>query len=178
MPRKRTALLKGVYHLELLKALKGRRSIRSYKGEPVSEEVLAEVLEAGRIAPSSANRQEYKFVVVKDAGIKKALVPVCRNQTFIADAAFVIVGCTTEPTRRYSFVDVAIALDHMALRAHDLGLGSCWIGAFTEDEVKKLLGIPEYASIVCLLPVGVPAQEGVMKERKSREDLFPVDKWG
>lgn len=163
--------------MEVFEAIKGRRSVRGFKDEPVPEEALSKILEAARIAPSAANRQEYKFIVVKDEKVRKELSVACRNQTFVGEASVVIVGCATNPSRRYSFVDVAIALDHMTLVAHSLGLGTCWIGAFTEDEVKKLLNIPEQASVVCILPVGVPAREGAMRGRKSREDLFPLNKW-
>lgn len=163
--------------LEVMEAIRTRRSIRGYKSDPIPKESLDAVLESAMVAPSAANRQEYKFIVVKDESIKQALVPICHNQSFIGQAPVVIVGCATNPERRYSFVDVAIALDHMTLAAHAHGLGTCWIGAFSEDKVKELLGIPNHVGIVCLLPLGFPAKEGVMRKRKSREELFPVDKW-
>lgn len=144
--------------MDVFEAIKNRRSIRGYKDEPVPEEALSQVLEAARLAPSAANRQEYKFIVVKDEATRKALVPACNNQKFVGEAAVVIVGCATNPERKYARVDVAIAMDHMTLAAHALGLGTCWIGAFSEEEVKKLLGIPEEVSVVCLLPLGHPGK--------------------
>lgn len=163
--------------MEVFEAIAKRRSIRAYKSEPVPEESLAKVLEAARMAPSAGNRQEYKFVVVKDEATRKALVPACNNQAFVGDAGVVIVGCATNPARRYSPVDVAIALDHMTLVAASLGLGTCWIGAFSEEKVKQVLGIPDGVTVWCLLPLGVPATEGAMRSRKAKGDLFPVDKW-
>ncbi len=163
--------------MEVFEAIKGRRSVRGFKDELIPDEALSKILEAARIAPSAGNRQECKFIVVQDEKTRKDLSVACRNQAFVGEAPVVIVGCATNPSRRYSFVDVAIALDHMTLVAHSLGLGTCWIGAFTEDEVKKLLNIPEEVSVVCILPVGVPSREGTMRGRKSKEDLFPVDKW-
>lgn len=163
--------------MELFEAIAKRRSIRAYKKAPVPEESLEKVLEAARIAPSAGNRQEYRFVVVKDESTRKALVPACNNQAFVGEASVVIVGCATNPARRYSPVDVAIALDHMTLAAASLGLGTCWIGAFSEDRVKEILGIPKEVSIVCLLPLGVPATEGMMRPRKAKEDLFVEDRW-
>ncbi len=163
--------------MDVFQAIKFRRSIRAYKDEPVSEEALSQVLEAARVAPSASNRQDHKFIVVKDAATRKALVPACNNQGFVGDAAVVVVGCTTNPSRKYAKVDVAIALDHMTLAATELGLGTCWIGAFSEEEVKRLLGIPENVGVVCLLPLGIPAKPGVPRSRKTRDELFSLDKW-
>lgn len=163
--------------MEVFEAIAKRRSIRAYKNQPVSEDALAKVLEAARIAPSAGNRQEYKFVVVKDEATRKAMVAACNNQAFVGDACVVIVGCATNPAKRYAWVDVAIAMDHMTLAAANLGLGTCWIGAFSEEKVKELLGIPEGVTVVCVLPLGVPATEGMMRARKSKEDLFPQEKW-
>ncbi len=163
--------------MEVLEAIRTRRSIRAYENRPVPAEALEKVLEAARIAPSAANRQEHKFVVVQDEATRKALVPACNNQGFVGEAGAVIVGCATNPSRRYSVVDVAIALDHMTLVATSLGLGTCWIGAFSEEKVKEILGIPAEVQIVCILPLGVPAKEGAMRARKSFKELFSQDKW-
>ena len=163
--------------MEVFEAITKRRSIRAYKDEPVPEEALAKVLEAARLAPSAGNRQEYKFIVVKDQATRKALAVACNNQAFVGDAAVVIVGCATNPQRRYAAVDVAIALDHMSLVATSLGLGTCWIGAFSEDKVKEILRIPQGVTVVCLMPLGVPATEGTMRGRKSKEELFPAERW-
>jgi len=163
--------------VEVMEAVRTRRSIRGYKSDPVPEEALNAVLEAARIAPSAGNRQEYKFILVKDEALRKALVPICRDQAFVGEAPVVIVGCATNPSRRYSFVDVAIAMDHMTLVAQAHGLGTCWIGAFSEEKVKELLGIPEHVSVVCLLPIGIPAKPGVMRSRKTYEELYVDDRW-
>jgi len=163
--------------VEVMEAIRTRRSIRGYKSDPIPEDSLTAVLEAARVAPSAANRQEYKFIVVKDESLRKALVPICHNQAFVGEAPVVIVGCATNPKRRYSFVDVAIAMDHMTLAARAHGLGTCWIGAFSEDKVKQLLDIPEHVSVVCLLPVGIPAKEGIMRSRKAHEELYPENRW-
>jgi len=163
--------------VDVFETIAARRSIRAYKNEPVPPESLARVLEAARISPTAGNRQEYRFVVVKDEATRKALVPACNNQAFIGDAGVVVVGCATNPARRYSPVDVAIALDHMTLAAAALGLGTCWIGAFSEEKVKAILGIPEGVTVWSLLPIGIPATEGAQRPRKATEELFPVDRW-
>jgi len=163
--------------MDIFEAIANRRSIRAYKNEPVPAESLEKVLEAARLAPTAANRQEFKFIVVTDEATRKALVPACNNQAFVGQAGVVIVACATNPERRFHAVDVAIAVDHMTLAAHALGLGTCWIGAFSEEKVKELLGIPEEVKVVILLPVGIPAKEGVMRPRKPKEELFVKDKW-
>ena len=163
--------------MDVFEAIANRRSIRAYKNEPVPAESLERILEAARVAPTAANRQEFKFVVVTDEGMRKALASACNNQTFVGDAGVVIAACAINPERQFHAVDVAIAVDHMTLAAHALGLGTCWIGAFSEEKVKELLGIPEGVKVVCVLPVGVPAKEGVMRSRKAKEDLFVSDKW-
>jgi nitroreductase len=163
--------------VDVFEAIRTRRSIRAYKNEPVPTESLDKVLEAARIAPSAGNRQEYKFVVVQDENIKQSLVPACNNQGFVGEAGVIIVGCATNPSRRYSAVDVAIAMDHMTLAAASLGLGTCWIGAFSEEKVKEILGRPDQAQVVCILPLGIPAKEGTMRTRKSKEELFSKDRW-
>lgn len=163
--------------MDVFEAIRTRRSIRAYKNEPVPEESLARILEAARLAPSAGNRQEYKFIVVKDEKRRRELAQACNNQSFVGDAGVIIVGCATNPQRRYAFVDVAIAMDHMTLAATAEGLGTCWIGAFSEAKVKQILGIPDSVSVVCLLPIGVPATEGVMRGRKSKEELFPSETW-
>ena len=163
--------------MDVLEAIKGRRSIRQYKDQPIPEEALSTILEAARLAPSAGNRQEYRFVVVKDEKLRKDLVPACNNQSFVGQAPVVIVGCALNPKRRYAFVDVAVAMDHMTLVAYSLGLGTCWIGAFSEDKVKELLGIPDEVSIVCLLPIGYPDKEGIMRTRKNVDELFAYNRW-
>lgn len=164
--------------MEVYEAIARRRSIRAYRDVPVPEDSLNRILEAARMAPSAGNRQEYKFIVVKDKQLKQALVEACNNQVFVGQAGAIIVGCATNPERRYAAVDVAIAMDHMTLAAVAEGLGTCWIGAFSEEKVKSLLGIPEGVRVVCLMPIGVPATEGIQRGRKSREELFVENRWG
>lgn len=163
--------------MDVFETIRNRRSIRAYRKDPVPEESLARVLEAARLAPSAGNRQEHRFIVVKDESRRRELARAANNQAFVGDAPVVIVACATNPQRRYAFVDVAIAVDHMTLAAHAEGLGTCWIGAFSEPAVKEILGIPEEVSVVCLLPLGYPAVQGTVRPRKSAEELFADEKW-
>ena len=146
--------------------VKLRKSVRAYvPGQELDTHALTKILEAARFAPSAKNLQEWKFIVVRDKSTLAKLVPACKDQKFIAEVSAVIVGCSdntdyvmTCGQPAYT-VDLAIALEHMALMAADLGIGSCWIGAFYEDRVKEILNIPAKVRVVNLLTLGHPAQE-------------------
>ena len=167
----------------ILDIIKKRQSVRSYLKREIPEELLNKILEAGRLAPSATNRQPWKFIVVKDKELKKQLVPACKNQGFVGEASVVIVGCATDPSYKmgngdYSYsVDLAIALDHISLQATDLGLGTCWIGAFYQDKVKEALDIPEDLNVVALMPLGYPKELGVKKGRKDLSEIVCYDKY-
>ena len=172
----------------VLEAIRKRQSVRSYQDKEIPEEILQEILEAGRLAPSASNIQSWKFIVVKDEHLKQKLVPVCRNQKgevmkFVGEASVVIVGCATNlelimPCGEYSYpIDLAIALDHMSLQASALGLGTCWIGAFYQDEVKEILGIPKGVRVVALMPLGFPKELGSKTGRKSLSEIVCYDKY-
>lgn len=167
----------------VLEAIKKRQSVRNYQNKEIPEEILQEILEAGRLAPSASNRQGWKFIVVKDEHLKQKLVPVCRNQKFVGEASVVIVGCATNlehimPCGEHSYpIDLAIALDHMSLQAAALGLGTCWIGAFYQDEVKEILGVPEGVCVVNLLTLGYPKKLGTKTERKPLSEIICYNKY-
>jgi nitroreductase len=161
----------------VFEAIKMRRSIRKYKDTPLPKEKLCKVLEAGRIAPSAGNRQEWKFIVVTDKAMRDKLVDAARGQAFVGQAGAIVVGCASDPTKKWHMVDVAIAIDHMALTAYEEGLGTCWIGAFEEDKVKEILGIPENTKVVILLAIGVPDMEGVPRPRKALEEIVLWERW-
>lgn len=169
--------------MEFYEVIKARKSIRAYKADPISDEVLNRILEAGRLAPSAKNIQPWKFIIVKDPNIKQALVSACRNQEFIGQAPVVICAVALEKIawgRMGGYwssypVDVAIALEHIILAAANEGLGTCWIGAYNEAEVKNILRIPEDVKVIALTPVGYPAQDPTPKPRKSLSEITCVD---
>jgi len=170
--------------MNVLEAIKARRSVRAYQDRAVEEDKLKAVLEAGRLAPSAKNLQEWRFVVVTDADIRKKLVPAARNQSFVAQAPVVIAGCAEDtdnlmPCGQLSYpIDVTIAVDHMTLAAVELGLGTCWIGAFDEAKVREILGIPGHVRIVTLLTLGYPADGGGHgKSRLSLDEIVKYEKW-
>ncbi|MCL4423858.1 MAG: nitroreductase family protein [Firmicutes bacterium] len=163
--------------LDVFTAIKTRRSIRRYRPEPVPEEKLMKVLEAGRLAPSASNRQPVKFVVVRDQRLKERLVTEGATHAFLTQAGAIIAACAADPSRRLHAIDVAIALDHMTLAAWEEGLGTCWVATFDEARVKEILGIPDPVRVIMLLPVGIPDGEGTFRGRKALEEIVSYDHW-
>ena len=169
--------------LELIEAIRERRSIRAYKNAPVEREKLLKILDAGRLAPSSRNQQEWKFVVVQNKEKIEKLYHACREQEFVREAPIIIAACgtTTDYIMRcgqYAYpIDVSIALTHMILRAVDLGLGTCWLGSFNENKVKTILEIPEKIRVVGVLTLGYPSFQSQPKSRKPLENIVCYDKW-
>ncbi|MFW6138424.1 MAG: nitroreductase family protein [Spirochaetota bacterium] len=166
-------------------AIKTRKSVRNYAPRQVEKQKLEQVLEAGRLAPSAANRQEWRFVVVTDEQTRKKLSQAASGQYFVAQAPCVIACCADTDFHRmrcgemcYS-IDVAIAIDHMTLRAVELGLGTCWIGAFYEDQVKQILNIPENIKVVELLALGYPEVASIKrKSRLGMDKIVYYEQWG
>jgi len=169
--------------MNVFDAIKLRRSIRSFEDKPIEEEKLLRVLEAGRLAPSAKNQQEWRYVIVKDKELRRKVAVASNNQYFIAEAPVVIVGCATMVDYVLSCgqpaytIDVAISMDHMSLQAVEEGLGTCWIGAFKEDEVKKILNIPEKMRVVEIMPLGYPKFLPDPKPRKALKETAFYDKY-
>ena len=163
--------------MELYEAIAKRYSVRSYEDKPVEDDKLLRVLEAGRAAPTARNRQELKFVVVRDAKLRAELAGAA-DQDFIGQAPVVIavVGLTPDATMHCKIptdpVDCAIAMDHITLAAVAEGLGTCWIGHFDQEACCKILGVPKTARIIELLPLGYPV--GPAKTEKPRKPLEAI----
>lgn len=163
--------------MELMEAIAKRESVRSYEDRPVPEDKLMKVLEAARLAPSASNRQRCKFIVVRDEKRRRELSAATGGQPHVAQAPVVIAAVSTMPeyvmrceVPAYP-VDLAIAVDHITLAAVDEGLGTCWIGAFSQDEARAVLGVPDDCKVVVLLPLGFPRQERREKIRKSMDEI-------
>ena len=160
-----------------------RYSVRNYRPDPVSEETLTRILEAARLAPSASNRQEWQFVVVREAAKRAALCEAANKQAFVEQAPVVIVACAEAVSHvmrcgHHSYViDVAIALEHIALQATEEGLGTCWIGAFEQEPVKKALGIPAEVQVVQMMALGYPSDETRPKTRKTMEEIVRYEAW-
>ncbi len=143
--------------MSLIDKVLSRRSIRAYSEEKIPGHVLNKILEAGRQAPSAGNRQPWHFIAVTDKEIKEKL-SWGRVNWFIKDAPLTIVGCANTVTGNWSIVDTTIALQNMVIAAWAMDVGSCWLGAFRENEVKNLLNIPEGWKVVALITFGYPAE--------------------
>jgi len=171
--------------MSVFDVMKTRRSVRRYQNKLIPEETLTQILEAARVAPSGKNLQPWKFIVVKDREKRKRLAKASRGQSFVAQAPVVIVGCGY-PDRCYQHqgnymkswpIDVSIALDHLMLMACELGLGTCWIGAFREDQVKEILSIPKDVRVLALTPLGYPDEKPRDRGRKELGEIVSHDEY-
>ncbi len=161
--------------MEFMDVIRTRRSIRRYKPDPVPDEVLNQILEAARLAPSGGHRQPWHFIVVKEEETKRRLgVP-----SWAAEAPVIIVGCTDpEVSPRWHIVDLSIAFEHIVLAAANFGLGTCWIGCLGADEnVKEVLGIPRHMKVVALTPLGYPDEVPGPKVRKSLSEIVHYERF-
>ena len=169
--------------MAILDVIRKRRSVRSYQEKPVEEEKLLRVLDAGRLAPSARNRQEWRFVVVTGDEERRKLMKASYDQSFVGHAPVTIAACGTGTDYVMAcgqpayVIDVAIAIDHMTLQAVSEGLGTCWIGQFDEQSVKELLGIPEAVRVVELLTLGYPSGEAGPSFRKPLDDIVSFGRW-
>lgn len=171
--------------MDFQQLIRTRYSVRSYKTDPIPDEILQKVLEAGRLAPTAANRQSLGIVVVHTAGREEELKTVYNRDWFV-QAPVVLAVCGIPEgnwTRRdgKSFVDVdaAIVMDHLILAAADLELGTCWIGAFYPDAARKVLVLPEGVEPIVLTPLGYPSASSTPqpKLRKSMEEIVRYERW-
>ncbi len=163
--------------MDVMEAIRTRRSIRAYKPDPVPEDVLLQVLEAARLAPSAGNRQPWLFVVVRDVAVKERLRQAYGAEWFFAAPVVICACCSDECAwtradgKCYGDVDVTIAMDHLILAAWELGLGTCWIGAFDAAKATEVLGLPEGYAPLAMTPLGYPAQQPEAKPRKPLEEI-------
>lgn len=171
--------------MKFIELAEKRCSIRNFRQDPIPEAVLKEILTAGQLAPSAKNLQPYQFIVVTaEAGLDA--LAAAYPAPFFREAPVAVVICSEEEKgwvrsrydhKNYTDVDCAIAMDHMSLAATDLGLGSCWIGAFNPDLVKTAMGIPEGVEPLNMLLLGYPNAEGLDKKRKPLDELVRYDHW-
>ena len=165
--------------MDLFDALRTRRSIRSYRPDPVEKERLALVLEAGRLAPSACNSQPWRFVVLEGEQVPPLRAAYDR-EWFTSAPAVIIVGCDHEGSwhradgKDFGDIDCAIALDHMTLAAAALGLGTCWIGAFKPQPLRALPPFEGRYEPVAMTPIGYPDQ---LPPPKGRKELAEVVRW-
>jgi nitroreductase len=172
--------------MNVLEAIKGRRSIRAFKNEGVSPEIIEKLVEAAIWAPSAGNIQPWEFIIVRESKIKRSLAEAALDQSFIEEAPVVIVVCANENRSfqgysargktLYCIQDTAAAIENLLLFAHSIGLGTCWIGAFREDEVRKILKIPSGVRPIAIIPIGYPA-EAPSPRRRSMNLIVHYEKF-
>lgn len=155
-----------------------RRSVRVYKDQSIEKEKIDKLIDAARLAPTAGNRQKFKLIIVnyEEKDLKKTLAVACNQQHFVGTASHIVAGIS-EPDYKWHQVDTAIVLEHIVLEAVELGLGTCWIGAFKEDDVKKILKIPEDKKVVALLIIGYPDENPPSKPRKDVSELVSYNRY-
>ncbi len=168
-----------------LELLRTRRSIRRYRPDAVPEEMIAQILEAGRWAPSASNRQPWQFVVVRD---RVVLEKVAENAAYyflrwahVAEAPLLIALCGNAKSRIYrQFLheDVGLAGGQMMLQAKAMGLGTCWVGGLDRKAIGDILKLPEDVRVIGLLTVGYPAEDPPPTPRKALEEMVHYDVYG
>lgn len=173
--------------MDIFQVFRDRRSIRKYRDTPVEQEKIEQVLDAARLAPSWKNLQCWRFLVLTDADRRARVLEAFPDDNpgtkAIAGAPVVIVACgnpaesDVENGIPYFAVDVAIAFEHICLAAHALGLGTCWMGWYDEDRLKRALGIPDEIRIVGITPLGHPDQEPKPRPRKQLSEIACYNQW-
>ena len=160
-----------------MSAIRNRRSIRKYQAKEIPHDVLLQVLESARLAPSGANRQPFQLIVVTDAEKKKGLVPLCKNQHFVEEASVFVAG-VDDPQQKWSRVDLSIALDHLSLAALEHGLGTCWVGAFDAEKLASYLEVPKDKVITVCMSIGYPDESPEARTRKSMAEIIFWNSYG
>jgi nitroreductase len=180
--------------MDVIEAIRTRRSIRQYKPDPVSDRDIATVLESAHWAPSWANTQCARFMVVKDNQTKAKLAETLSSSNpstaAIITAPVVIVACAELKKSGYKggqaktdkgdwfMFDVALAMQNLALAAHALGLGTVHVGLFDAAKVTKILNVPDGFAVVEMTPLGYPVAEGKAPQRKELSEIVFYDGWG
>ena len=167
--------------MDVFEAIKERRSVRAFTDERVSEEDVKRLIEAARWAPSAGNTQPLELVVVRDIEVKQKLSTAALNQTLIQKAAVVIVVCAdlsrsksgygSRGENLYSIQDTAAATENILLAAQELGLATCWIGAFHDEEVTKAIKAPQSIKPVAIVPVGYPAVRPAAPRKRAANEI-------
>ena len=168
--------------MDVFEAIMGRRSIRAFKATDVPPETVEKLIDAGRRAPSAGNIQPWEFIIVRKPEIKRKLAKAALGQSFIEQAPVVIVVCADEERSAhgygvrgrtlYCIQDTAAAIQNIHLAAYALGLGTCWVGAFREDEAREVLKIPEGIRPVAIIPVGYAAEAPSPRSRRPLKHII------
>lgn len=174
--------------MDVFELIKKRRSIRSYKRIAVEKDKIAKILEAGHYAPSAGNLQSWKFIVVKDKTTRDKVVEAALNQTWMSTAPVLIVVCanlekiakyySTRGERLYAVQECAAAIQNMLLAAEELGLATCWVGAFDEVSLKRTLDIPDSARPQAIITLGYAGEKVPVPSKYKLRDVVYFEKYG
>jgi nitroreductase len=169
--------------MDFVELVTKRYSVRAYKSDPIEDEKLNAVLNAGRLAPTASNRQPFQIIVIHTKGREEELLSIYQREWF-AQAPIVLCVCGIPSTawvrkdgKLYLGVDIAIVMDHLVLAATDLGLGTCIVAAFNEENARKVLSIPDDAEPMLFTPLGYPADLPGIKKRRELETLVRYEHW-
>ena len=172
--------------MELKDTIKKRHSIRSFSNKKVPINLIYEMIEFANLAPSAGNLQARDFIIVDDIEIKKRLSLAALNQRFIIEAPINIVVCANlnrispygkRGAELYCIQDSAAAVEHILLLTVDNGLGACWISAFKESEVRKILNLPPYINPIAIIPIGYPKGRIEYTSRIDTNKLIHQNVW-
>ncbi len=168
--------------MDFFEAVQKRASVRNFEEREISVELIEKLIEAARWAPSAGNVQPWEFIVVKTPEMKREVSAAAFNQKYLKEASIIIIVCADEKRATesygirgktlYCLQDTAAAIQNMLLAAYSLGLGSCWVGAFNENAVKKVINAPEEMRPVALIPIGYPTE--TPPERRRRRPLSEI----
>ena len=163
-------------------AIRKRYSCRAYQDKSVEKEKIDSFLEAARLAPSAKNLQDWRFVVVTEKQIRQKVADCTNRPEVFSKAGVIIAACSVSDEvmrcgQAVAPIDVSIALEHIALQATELGLGTCWIGSFDTDKVRAILGIPDDIQIIELMAVGYAADNWKQPNREPIEKIVCYEKW-
>ncbi len=169
--------------MDFLEVISKRYSVRAYKPDPVEDDKLRQVLEAARLAPSAANRQPFRLIVIHTEGRRNELRRIYYQDWFV-QAPLIICACgipaqgwVSREGKNSTDIDVAIAMDHLILAATNLGLGTCWVAAFDKAAAREILRLPDDVEPVAFTPLGYPADRPGPKERKPLSELVRYEHW-
>ncbi len=191
---------------EILNCILKRRSIRKYKDIPVEDEKIEAILEAARLAPSGDNSQPWNFIVIKSEEARQKITETCHNQKWMMQAP-VFIACVADmkarlrdlrrknkelkdtshldlrennplPELKLIIRDTTIAIDHLVLQAQSMGLGTCWIAWFEQENIKPVLNVPQDKYVVAIICVGYANQRPQKRPRKPLENKVHYESWG
>ncbi len=170
--------------MDFFNVISERYSVRAYKKDMVEDEKLQKILKAAQLAPTAANRQPFRIIVISTKGKEEELRRIYHREWFVQ--APLVIGIVALPEKawsrmdgkNYAEVDATIAMDHLILAAANEGLGTCWVAAFDPEAAKEILNLPDETEPIAFTPLGYPADKPREKRRMDVSDLVFYEKWG